>query len=146
MINRVHARRPKWNKHSSYLRVKYVHSAVYSLFKAYLAGPVYAVPYVLHHFYLRLYFSIHVLHKGSHDTRACGYNWEWEGKWGTIYRKGNYRNFTLIVSWAVASHTEFLRWSPGERHASWTLSVHKFCIAPNDSFCHSFKGSKMFFV
>jgi hypothetical protein len=39
--------------------VEYVQSAIYSLFKAYLAGPVYAVLVCL--FYLRLYFSMNVL-------------------------------------------------------------------------------------
>jgi hypothetical protein len=40
--------------------VEYVQSAIYSLFKAYLAGPVYAVLVCLF-FYLLLYFSINVL-------------------------------------------------------------------------------------
>ena len=49
--------------------VEYVQSAVYSLFKAYLAGPVYAVLVCLvSFFYLLLYFSIDVLYKGNHDT------------------------------------------------------------------------------
>jgi sphingomyelin phosphodiesterase len=48
--------------------VEYVQSAVYSLFKAYLAGPVYAVLVCLVSFYLRLYLPINVLHKGNHDT------------------------------------------------------------------------------
>ena len=51
--------------------IEYVQSAVYSLFKAYLAGPVYAVLVCLLYRFLTapiFFFSINVLHKGNHDT------------------------------------------------------------------------------
>ena len=50
--------------------VEYVQSAVYGLFKAYLAGPVYAALVCLVSYFTcaYIYSSINVLHKGNHDT------------------------------------------------------------------------------
>lgn len=41
---------------------------------------------------------------------------------------------------------KFLCWLPHEQHASWTLSMHEFCIPSNDSFCYSFHRSKVFVI